>query len=403
MGVKLRERKGKGWYVMTDWKGQRKSKFFGKDKKFAKAFADKLAAKLKWAEESGEPFSLSRPDQEATPTLKDFLEDWLQIYAEVHTKPNTVRGYRQSLVNHILPALGQRQLKEVTRSDIKRLIATLSGQGLKKQTIHNILLPLKEAYNHAIDDGLVLNNPVARTGRLTRSREDQRRHIVPLTEDEVLAFLLWAQTNMPLLYPLFLCAVRTGLRQSELIGLHQGDIDFKGGFIEVRRAVVRGRLTDTKSHKIRRVDHTPQLAHVLQKHFETRRLESAMQGEKAEHEEPEWAFQTPSRTRWDESYLRKAFHRCLKQAGIRQVRFHDLRHTYASQLIRKGANPKYIQEQMGHSSIQVTMDTYGHLFGGEYRHLASRLDDPRLDQKEAESATQAQPALVDEGKTCVNY
>jgi len=403
MGVKLRERGKKGWYVLTDWKGQRKAKCFGEKKKEAQAFAKKLTAKLKWAEESGEPVSLSRPQQEATPTLKDFLVDWLQTYAEVHTKPNTARGYRKSLENHIIPALGQRQLHEVTRSDVKRLIATLSGERLKKQTIHNILLPLKEAYNHAIDDGLVLNNPVARTGRLTRSREDRRLHIAPLTEDEVLAFLLKAQTTMPLLYPLFLCAVRTGLRQSELIGLQQGDIDFQGGFIEVRRAVVRGGLTDTKSHKIRRVDHTPQLAHVLQDHFETRRLETAMQGEKAECEEPEWAFQAPSGTRWDESHLRKAFDRCLKQAGIRKVRFHDLRHTYASQLIRTGAPPKYIQEQMGHSSIQVTMDIYGHLFGGEYRHLASRLDDPRLDHRESESATQAQPALTGEEKVCVNY
>ena len=158
--------------------------------------------------------------------------------------------------------------------------------------------------------------------------------------------------------------------------------------------MVRGRLTDTKNHKIRRVDHTPQLAHVLQEHFETRRLETAMQGEKAEREEPEWAFQTPSGTRWDESHLRKAFHRCLSQAEIRHVRFHDLRHSYASLLIQKGAHPKYIQEQLGHSSIQVTMDIYGHLFGGEYRHLASRLDDPRLDHREPESATQAQPALT---------
>jgi len=398
MGVKLKQREGKGWYVFTNWKGQRKAKCFGDNKKQAQAFANKLAAKLKWAEESGEPVSLARPEQEAMPTLQVFLEDWLQTYAEVHTKSNTARGYRKSLEKHIYPALGQRQLKDVARSDIKKLIATLTRQGLKKQTIHNILLPLKEAYNHAIDDGLVLNNPVARTGRLTRSREDRRVHIAPLTEDEVLAFLLKAQTTMPLLYPLFLCAIRTGLRQSELIGLHQGDIDFKSGFIEVRRAVVRGRLTDTKNHKIRRVDHTPQLAHVLQEHFETRRLETAMQGEKAEREEPEWTFQTPSGTRWDESKLRKAFHRCLNQAGIRQVRFHDLRHSYASLLIQKGAHPKYIQEQMGHSSIQVTMDIYGHLFGGEYRHLASRLDDPRLDQKEAESATQAQPNEVRVGE-----
>ena len=102
-------------------------------------------------------------------------------------------------------------------------------------------------------------------------------------------------------------------------------------------------------------------------------------------------------------FSRKAFYRCLKQAGIRQVRFHDLRHSYAALLIQKGAHPKYIHEQMGHSSIQVTMDIYGHLFGGEYRHLASQLDDPRLDHIEAEPATQAQPALAGEGKACVNY
>ncbi len=189
MGVKLRNRKEKGWMVLTDWHGQRKAKCFGDNEKLAQAFADKLAAKLKWAEESGEPVSLSRPHQETMPTLKDFLEDWLQTYAEVHTKPNTARGYRKCLENHIYPALGQRQLNDVARSDIKRLIATLARQGLKKQpqavpglkkqTIHNILLPLKEAYNHAIDDGLVLNNPVARTGRLTRSREDRRLHIAP--------------------------------------------------------------------------------------------------------------------------------------------------------------------------------------------------------------------------------
>lgn len=71
------------------------------------------------------------------------------------------------------------------------------------------------------------------------------------------------------------------------------------------------------------------------------------------------------------------------------MRLHDCRHTFASLLIQQKANPKYIQEQLGHGSIKVTMDIYGHLFEGDHRHLVCCLDDPQ----ETESATQPQPAL----------
>jgi len=79
-----------------------------------------------------------------------------------------------------------------------------------------------------------------------------------------------------------------------------------------------------------------------------------------------------------------AWYACLEASGIRRIRFHDLRHTYASLLIEQGAHPKYIQEQMGHSSIKVTMDTYGHLFPNRERGWADKLD-------EATNATPAQP------------
>lgn len=88
MGVKVRERPGKGWYVLTDWNGQRKAKFFGKDKALAKAFAAKLAAKLKWAEQSGEAITLATKDG-AIPTVAAYLTDWLRVYAEAHCKPST--------------------------------------------------------------------------------------------------------------------------------------------------------------------------------------------------------------------------------------------------------------------------------------------------------------------------
>ncbi len=104
---------------------------------------------------------------------------------------------------------------------------------------------------------------------------------------------------------------------------------------------------------------------------------------------PEWVFLSPEGIRWDERNLRRGWYRLLSQAGIRRVRFHDLRHTWVSLLIQKGAHAKYIQEQAGHSSIQVTMDTYGHLFPSGNREFMGKLDEPATGTK---SATPAQPA-----------
>ncbi len=210
-----------------------------------------------------------------------------------------------------------------------------------------------------------------RTGRFTRTDEDRRATIRPLTRREVGVLLEAAEVHAKSVAALLLCAVRTGLRQGELIGLQWDDVYFHGGFIEVRRAIVRGQLTTTKTRKIRRVDVTPQLMVRLKQLKETRLLETAMSGKLLQN----WVFLSPLGCRWDERNLRRAFYKVLEAAKLRRVRFHDLRHTYASLLIQTTAPGKYIQEQLGHASIQVTMDVYGHLYGGEYRHFVSRLDD----------------------------
>src|SRR5262249_6029180 len=84
---------------------------------------------------------------------------------------------------------------------------------------------------------------------------------------------------------------------------------------------------------------------------------------------------SPTGLRLNERKLRRVWYRCLKKAGLRTVRFHDLRHTFVSLLIQKGAHPKYIQEQAGHSSIRVTMGTYRHLFPNQNREWVNKLDD----------------------------
>jgi integrase len=131
---------------------------------------------------------LSQPDQ-AMPTVKAYLEDWLNIYAKVHCKPSTYRSYKRAVDSHLVPVFGDRPLHLLKREDVKRLIAKLSGIGKSKGTIRNCLVPLKAAYNVAIEDGLVTLNPASRLGRLLTGQGDRRPHIKPLTRKEIVTLL----------------------------------------------------------------------------------------------------------------------------------------------------------------------------------------------------------------------
>jgi integrase len=359
-----------GWWVTINYKGARKKKGFGDDKNGAKAYASQLLAKFTLAKVTGEPILLSQPDQ-AMPTVKHYLEEWLKTYAEPHCKPSTYRGYKRAVDKQLIPAFGDRLLHVLKRSDVQGLIAKLTNDKKSRGTIKNCMVPLKAAYHQAIEEGIVTFNPAVRLGRLIQGRQDKRAHIQPLTQDELSAVLKLTEERYQNFHPVLLCAARTGLRLGELIGLQWGDIDFSGGFMEVRRAVVLREETDTKSHKIRRVDMSQQLQAELRRLKEVRQLEAMSKGEAIER----WVFLSPKGQRWDDRNLRRTWYQCLEQAEIRHVRFHDLRHTYVSLLIQKGAHPKYIQEQAGHSSIQVTMDTYGHLFPSANRGWADTLDE----------------------------
>jgi integrase len=371
MGVKVREVDGKGWYVFINWRNQRKAKSFGADKATAKEFAKKLSARLKWAEVSGEPLVLSQPDQQM-PTVKGYMSEWLQTYAKVHCKPSTYRGYERAIHQHLIPAFGDKPLHELKREHVKRLIAEQMNSQKARNTIQNYLVPLKAAYNQAKQDGLVVLNPAERLGKLLQRPQDRRQEMQPLTAQEVEMLLSVAEAHHPALYPVLLCAVRTGLRQGELIGLQWGDIDFRGQFMDVRRGVVLGEVTTTKSKKIRRVDLSPTVVTILRREKEIRQLQAMNAGQDISP----WVFLSPQGQRWDERNLRRSFYRCLDKAGIRQVRFHDLRHTYASLMAEAGAPPKYVQKQLGHSSFQVTMDVYSHLFPDGSREWVTKLDMP---------------------------
>ena len=163
------------------------------------------------------------------------------------------------------------------------------------------------------------------------------------------------------------------MRLGELLGLQWGDIDFNGRFIEVRRNLVAGRETTPKSGKTRRVDMSTQLTETLRSLLIARKAEALKKGW---GKVPDWVFCNEFGGPLDGDNLRhRVFYKILSKAGLRRVRFHDLRHTFASLLLQQNESPAYVKEQLGHASIQVTVDVYGHLIPGANRQAVDRLDD----------------------------
>jgi integrase len=267
---------------------------------------------------------------------------------------------------------------------------------------------MRGIFFQAIDDGSAHQNPAARIGKLNkRAKDDPQKKIDPLTCEEIQVLLKTAAEKDPAYCPLFLTAVRTGLRQGELLSLKGMDLDFKGRFIHVQRNLSRSTISVTKNGKDRKVDMSAQLADVLGDLLSKRRAEALRREMEKPAEErrdaatvvnevlDQWLFQTPEivaiceaakrrrlrgvkprgGTQLNPGNLRKLFHRILADAKLRRVRFHDLRHSFASLLLQNGESPTYVKEQMGHSSINVTVDIYGHLVPGGNRQAVDKLDD----------------------------
>ena len=148
--------------------------------------------------------------------------------------------------------------------------------------------------------------------------------------------------------------------------------DFNRNFIEVRRNCVRGTITTPKSGRTRRVDMTPQLAKTLKVYLTGRKKEALKKGW---GEPPEWLFYNSDGCMIDVANLRKRiFYKCLEKAGIKRIRIHDLRSTYATLRIQAGHNIADVSKQLGHHSIKVTVDTYYRWMPGTNSEEVNELD-----------------------------
>jgi integrase len=343
----------------------------------------------------GEPGWCPRLERQAVQaeglTLKDFGEKWLPSRAK-ELKPRTLDHYGQVLRDHIYPALGSTPLRDLTRPMLKTWLAQAkrakgekgkeekdSGRPspLSRETLKNLVIPLRAMLNDAQDDGLILSNPAVRLLKRTRGlTEKDARKVEAFTWEEVPLILKAVDAFCPDWSEFFKVLAWCGLRLGEACGLQWSDLDAPGGFLEIRRNINyrdhRVLVGAPKSGQARRVDVPRVLVEALQLRRGIQEAEASL----ADQDTPAWIFPAPTDAikPVNPSFIRmKLWYKLLAKAELRFLPLHSLRHTYASLLLQDRESPAYVKAQLGHSSIQLTVDRYGHFIPGTNRAAVDRL------------------------------
>ena len=295
----------------------------------------------------------------------DFAARWIETYARPNTKASTCRDYEGSIRNHLAPYFGNVELRQISREMVQRYLADKVGArkrdgtpAWKPKTINGTLVPLREMLGHAVEWGYLASNPAAMVKPLRL--EPAEREI--LTPEELAAALEVAEGKYALIFRM---AALLGLRRGELLGLRWDDLELDRRRLHVRQTYTNTGFGSPKSRAGRRVvPVTPGLVRELRKH----RIS-------APPNEHGLVFASSAGTPIDPRNLVTAWHRALRRAGVRALAFHSLRHTAVSLMIaHEGLNPKQLSAVIGHASIQLTYDTYGHLMPDSFEGFGERLD-----------------------------
>ena len=313
----------------------------------------------------------------------------------------TLEAYRAAVELYIIPRLGNLLVVELTREQIKEFLVDCRKLGvgymkkrrlkdgstveervqkpLGKGSVYAIYAALRALLNEAVEGGLILGNPAAKLGKklhLHPTKQHQKAKVEGrvLSRERLRHFLEYVRRHAAAAYPLILTLARCGLRIGELVALKLDDYE-----PESRKLLVERKWNDRHGqieppkHGPRRVDVSPQLAAVLDAHVAALRKIVGLNGAPRSGE---WLFPSEAGTMLDPRNVRRLLYDLAAGAGIgRKLGPHDLRHTYGSQLTAQGVPPQYIQAQMGHASIQITIDLYGSGLPVSYQHAVAGLDD----------------------------
>ena len=378
MGVVVRQKvegKGKPWSIFIHQNGKIKQKVIG-DKKTADVVAAELRKKLIRGE--------LRLDEEKSksPEFSAFADRYLQTYAKVKVKQNTWDSYETIIRLHLNPVWKGKRLDEIKRSDVRQLLLEKQADGLRFGTVDNIKALISGIFTYAYEEETIQANPALKMGKHL-AKDAEKYNIQFLTQEQVTKFLTTTRQIAPEFYPIFLCAFLTGMRLGEVLGLAWEDVDFTAKQITVRRNYTHCHFDSPKSHKSRCIDMTDQLHQVLSSHrinmlrkFHSKQPAYELPPSFKQHRSIHLVFPCSNGKPSDgDNFRHRVFYDILEKAEIPRIRFHDIRHTFASLLLQKNAPIHYVKEQMGHASITTTVDTYGHITPGVNRQTINKLDE----------------------------
>jgi integrase len=346
-----------GIEVRIDAKGRKRFRGTARDKSAGRhlkgPWSASLAAARSWRIDAQARIEAGTLSAAAGPTVEEAAAIFIESIGSGafrqrnghRYKPSVVRGYGAELSKKVVPEFGRKRLARLQRPELQRWADSLSVDR-SPSTVRNTVASLRALIAFGEIRGWVHVNPS--DGLRLPTGETKRDRIASAAEAAELI-----QAMCPMDRAALGCAVYAGLRLGELLALDMAAVDLGGGWLHVNRSWDRGakEFVSVKNRKPRKVPIIEKLGGLLADHF------VAAEG---------LLFQSANRADWptDPGILRRRTHKRWEDAGLKPLGFHEARHTYASIAIAAGLNPKTLSTYMGHSTITITFDRYGHLMPG---------------------------------------
>ena len=291
--------------------------------------------------------------------FSDLVKKFIEEHCLLHCKDSTKKTYASCRDKFINPFFGHILIEDITTALVTEFTVKLKKEKLSEKTINNYLVLVKSIFNYGITVGWIHENPAAPVKKL----KVKHREMQFLNPDEVVSILDTTKQNYPDFYAAIFTAIFTGIRKGEFLALTWDCVDFEEKTIYINKSLFDGKIQDPKTKtSIRKIDLVDELVDALKEHKKAQQKELS---ENKKRNRGKIVFCNKNGKHLDpDNFIERRYEPILSKTKLkpkRHIRWHDLRHTYASLLISKNLPPKYIQNQMGHSSIQITMDRYGHL------------------------------------------
>jgi integrase len=303
-------------------------------------------------------------------TTGAYLEQWLAA-AQPTMRPRTWQGYALIVRRHWLPAVGRVPLTRLTPGQVQAVLNAKIAAGAAAQTVRNVHAVLRRALNRAVRDGILARNVSS-----VIDLPQRVAHEAPTISPE-LARAILAAVSGDSLDALVTLVLASGLRQGEALALRWSDVDLDAGSLTVRRTLLRmGGVVSFSEPKTPRSRRTLALPAGI---VSALRAHRARQAQRRLWSGSRWVdgdlvFTSSIGTPLTGGDVTKRFQALLAAAGLPRMRFHDLSHGCASLLLTQGIHPRVVMEQLGHSTIALTMNTYSHVIPALQRDAADRMD-----------------------------